>query len=655
MKYSAFISYNHRDQKHARWLHKALEAYRIPKNLRGREGRNGPIGAKLEPVFRDRDELAAAANLGEAVQEALGQADSLIVICSPNGAKSKWVNAEIREFARQGRRHRVFCLIVGGEPNAADPENECLPPALFDDGASEPLAADIRPLQDSKTDAKIKLIASVMDLGYDELRQREQARRVRQLTMIAMAASVAVVITSGLAITAYLARNEAIRQRDIARDRTVTAERTVEFVKGMFTVSDPSEALGNTITAREVVDRGARDFAVALKNEPVVKAEIGLTLSEVYGALGLYREADRLVRSTTSLPPEERGTLARKHMLQGESQFRLGEYEAAIVTFKRSVALARVDDNARETILGRALVGLGQSYSAIDEFDRAKAVLSEALALYKLRGTAGRRDQALAYETLGLNQFYAGDFAKARSFLEHANTLRLATEGQNSPSVSDNYGNLATIAYLEGDTAKAERLYRSRLAIDEKVLGRDHPDVATTLNNISRIMIERRSFAEAEPLLDRAVQSVRRERGAMHDDMAFMLSNLALARKGLGKRESAVQLLREALIAARANQHRTLAPILVELADLACSAGDTSKGATYLTEARKVMAADYPDDAWRKAWIDNVAAVCAWRGGDRDKARNLFNASKGALGKRWAPSSLYGVDMRQRAGILGMN
>ena len=55
-RYTAFISYSHADQKAAAWLHKAIESYKIPKDLQGTPGRDGPIPKSLFPVFRDRDE-----------------------------------------------------------------------------------------------------------------------------------------------------------------------------------------------------------------------------------------------------------------------------------------------------------------------------------------------------------------------------------------------------------------------------------------------------------------------------------------------------------------------------------------------------------------------------------------------------------------------
>ena len=109
----------------------------------------------------------------------------------------------------------------------------------------------------------------------------------------------------------------------------------------MFQYADPSEARGQSITAREIVDRGAGQLDTpALQREPMVRAELGVTLSQVYGALGLYRKSDALVRRTFDFHHNEPGTLARQLEALGQSQLRLGDYKAAEATVPRALGNA---------------------------------------------------------------------------------------------------------------------------------------------------------------------------------------------------------------------------------------------------------------------------------------------------------------------------
>jgi hypothetical protein len=205
-KYSAFISYSHSDEKIALWLRKAIEGYKIPKDLRNEA--NSAL-AKL-PVFRDRDELPTSADLGGSISGALAVSKSLIVICSPKSAQSMWVNAEVEAFKKLGREAFIQCLIVDGEPNASDKSDisddlECFCPALrfkldeagnYTEERTEPIAADIRKNKDSKSVALLRLIAGLMGLGFDDLyRRRERHRR----KILAGISAVLLMTGSGLA------------------------------------------------------------------------------------------------------------------------------------------------------------------------------------------------------------------------------------------------------------------------------------------------------------------------------------------------------------------------------------------------------------------------------------------------------------------------
>ena len=87
--YKAFISYSSADRPQADRLHKALESYRVPKGLVGRPTANGPVPARLIPIFRDRDELPSSPDLQVSIRNALERSEHLIVLCSPHAvAKS---------------------------------------------------------------------------------------------------------------------------------------------------------------------------------------------------------------------------------------------------------------------------------------------------------------------------------------------------------------------------------------------------------------------------------------------------------------------------------------------------------------------------------------------------------------------------------------
>ncbi len=95
IKYSAFISYSHRDARFAGRLHRRLENFQLPRHLGREESFEGNRIVKLLPIFRDQTELRAAPDLTEAIKAAISESKFLIVICSEASAESEWVRRGI--------------------------------------------------------------------------------------------------------------------------------------------------------------------------------------------------------------------------------------------------------------------------------------------------------------------------------------------------------------------------------------------------------------------------------------------------------------------------------------------------------------------------------------------------------------------------------
>ena len=205
-RYWTLISYSHREPAWGARVHRAIETYRVPRRLVGKKSLFGwAIPRRIFPVFRDTEELPSAADLGKNIIEALCNSHTLIVICSPNAAASRWVNEEVRQYKKLGREGRILGLIIDGEPHASMRPHtgrpECFPPALrvrigadgeLTDEPAEPLAADVRPGEGVKWKiARLKLIAGVIGVPFDELRRRERERVVRRAFQAALLVLVA--------------------------------------------------------------------------------------------------------------------------------------------------------------------------------------------------------------------------------------------------------------------------------------------------------------------------------------------------------------------------------------------------------------------------------------------------------------------------------
>lgn len=221
VRYAAFLSYSHKDAAAAGRLHRRLETYRLPQRLAGSEGARGTVPQRLWPIFRDRDELPAAADLSETVRDALARSGALIILCSPHAAASLWVAEEIKVFRELHPDRPVLAAILDGDPP------DCFPGALRalgQDGTwHEPLATDLRRGRDGAHLGLLKLVAGITGVGLDALVQRDAARQIRRVTSVTAVTVIAMLIMTALAWIAVDARRDAENQR-------AEAEGQIEFM-----------------------------------------------------------------------------------------------------------------------------------------------------------------------------------------------------------------------------------------------------------------------------------------------------------------------------------------------------------------------------------------------------------------------------------------
>lgn len=225
--YRAFISYSHADRRFAGWLHRKLEAARLPGKQR------------LTPIFFDRAELAAGPDLSAQVREALAQSAALVVVASPAARASRWVGQEIVLFRQLHPDRPIFAALIEGEPDEAFPE------AMLrsGDAAVEPLAADFRKGQDGKRLGLLKIVAGLAGQPLDRLIQRDAQTRQRRVMAVTAGAVILSLILSALLVVALRARAEAERQRG-------EAEGLVEFM--LTDLRDKLKGVGRLDVMRSV-------------------------------------------------------------------------------------------------------------------------------------------------------------------------------------------------------------------------------------------------------------------------------------------------------------------------------------------------------------------------------------------------------------------
>lgn len=304
-------------------------------------------------------------------------------------------------------------------------------------------------------------------------------------------------------------RDRAVRAETDARREAATAREVSEFLVGLFEVSDPSEARGNTVTAREILDEGAQRVEQELGGQPEVQARLMHTIGAVYQNLGLYDQADTLVTGALGLreatlgpdDPQVAQSLIQKAWLLREE----GLTEEALPLVERALEIQRA--------------AYGEKHPDMNT------------TLYHLASIA---------EELGDNETAIERFREV---------LRLDEEllGPRHPKVPESMNNLAIALSMHGEFDEAERLYRESLRLNREIHGDDHPEVATSAANLSNLLFNFGKRDEGLALAEEAYDTRKRVLGPEHPHTAIAAGNLGIKYFGLQRYDEAERLLQESL------------------------------------------------------------------------------------------------------------
>lgn len=206
----------------AKKLHTAIETFHIPVAIQKRVGKK-----RMGRVFRDAEELPLSSDLGADIEKALDNSEWFIAICSPEYLKSKWCMRELEYYIEHHGLDHVLAVLVDGEPDESFPDilrNGIN--SMGEEVQTEPLAADIRDDSINKrlhrlSQEKLRLIAPMLSVSYDDLKRRARQRRVRVALSVA---AVSLAVGSGIATYVIASNKRAEKLRQEAEEQRIQAE-----------------------------------------------------------------------------------------------------------------------------------------------------------------------------------------------------------------------------------------------------------------------------------------------------------------------------------------------------------------------------------------------------------------------------------------------
>jgi len=460
-------------------------------------------------------------------------------------------------------------------------------------------------------------------------RARKYVRRHR--VGVAVAAIAAVLLCS-------VAIAQAFELRRIKRERD-RADRVTGFMTGMFKVSNPSEARGNDIRAREILDKASKEIETGLAKDPELQAQMMHVMGHVYESLGLYAKADSLLRRAVDIRRSMLGahnpdTLKSMHDLAGvltfESRYSDAEKWSRETLDSRRHTLGSEHRDTLDSMSQLALI-----WNDEGRYPEAEKLNREALEM--ARRVLGPEDGVTRMITqhLAIDLAYEGKYPDAEKTFRELVEMDRRRLGPDHPDVLADMGNLAATLQQEQKLAEAEKLYLDVNQTEHRVLGPEHPTTLLTMGNLALVLSSEKRYADSEKMFRETLEIKRRRLGPEHRSTLVTTGNLADVLTKEGRYPEAEQLVRQTLAAER----RTLGPehsdTLVTLEGL----GDLLKQEKRYPEAEKVfretldgrrraLGPDHPDTASAAYALACILAL----EGQRDQAfANLQFAAAHAL------------------------
>ena len=308
----------------------------------------------------------------------------------------------------------------------------------------------------------------------------------------------------------------------VQRNRAIDSERRA--------VSEAANARGANITARELLDRGAKRLSTELTSQDVVRATLMNTIGRVYRQLGLIDESERVATETLAL---RRRALGPEHPEIAETLDDLGQ-------------IARVRSRYEQSEqLHREAVAMRRKLLPPDDVDLTESIHNLA---YTLR--------------------FRGQFAEAEQLARENVTIRSRTLGREDTRTLTSLRLLGDILNASGQAVEAERTYRDVLTARRKVLPPNHPSLSVSLDDLANVLAQRGRLVEAEPFVRESQAIAERIYRPTHQEVTLGLNNLAILLRDLGRLDEAEPLLRDALARGRqqhGNTHMNVALYLNNL------------------------------------------------------------------------------------------
>ncbi|HEY0681585.1 MAG TPA: tetratricopeptide repeat protein [Steroidobacter sp.] len=363
---------------------------------------------------------------------------------------------------------------------------------------------------------------------------------------VSVAAGVVTVLTlAAFSVVTYIQAQRIAEERDVATAERTRAEQISSFLVELFELSDPSRSRGNQVTAREILDIGARRIRLGLNEQPETRATLLGTIGRVYGSMGLYESSVELLedalQSRIRIHGERDPAVALARANLGWALCDRGQLDACAEQLDAALAMQKELLGADAVAIAPTLLAHGRLAQLRGELDKAEQYFKDSLEVYRTHEQERTSAAASVMNELAGLYTYRNDYERAATLYRAALDIDRHALGNDHPQVGMHVQNLAFVLQSQGKLGEAAPLFTESLQILSKVLGETHPMTLDATANYGRFLHRRGELTRAEEVLARVVDLDRKARGEQHPFVGHDLVNLGMLRVDAGNPARAQQ------------------------------------------------------------------------------------------------------------------
>ena len=358
------------------------------------------------------------------------------------------------------------------------------------------------------------------------------------------ATAVALLLLVAFLATTLLQSKQLQAERDQARRQRDNAQWLSRYLVGVFQVADPREAGGEKISARELLDRGARRIA-AEQVDPELRAMVGSTIGQAYYGLGVFPEAERLALDAYRAAKQSGSTEVRIQTLRvlEEVYGELAKPDPWLAYAQEHERLAGPGDSLQRAI---AISEQGAAYRFHQKWAESRERHTTALAMLERIGAGASAEAGVVLSNAASTAYMSGSdrYPEAMDYAKRSVAV-LRRSGRTSQLITS-LNSVAVVAMTLNDFPTAETHLVEALELTRKLYGDRHPDVAMNYNNLCGLYTLMSRPAASLPYCQKTLHIRREVFPAGHRLIGIALNNLGKTYLAMAKWDEAEAAYREA-------------------------------------------------------------------------------------------------------------